>query len=188
MLLHQPIRQIAFVAPDVRAAALRHSRIYGSGPFFYLERVPWIDAWHRGHPVETNVEVALGQWGDIMVEFLGQTNSGPSVIHDLYPEGEAKGGLHHVGLIVDGLDAAVREFSRAGHPAVFSALLPPASKAVFVDTLAAYGHFTELYEGTPDVLASYDLVRNAASTFDGTDPIRSMAGLWTSAEAASERS
>jgi hypothetical protein len=59
--------------------------------------------------------------------------------------------------------------------------LPPLTKAVFTDTLAACGHFTELYEGTPDVLASYDLVRRAAFEFDGRDVLRSMDGLWSGA-------
>ncbi len=182
MLIKQPIRQIAMYANDVRAAAIRHSAMYGSGPFFVVDHVPWVNEWHRGIAVKADVAVALGQWGDIMLEFVGQNNSGPSVFHDLYPAGSGRQGLHHVGLIVTDLSAAVAEFEQAGHPAVFSALLPPSTKAVFVDTLAAFGHFTELYEGTPDVLASYDLVRGAALNFDGRDVLRSMDGLWTGGE------
>jgi hypothetical protein len=187
MLHSQPIRQIAMYACDVRAAAVRHSLLYGSGPFFVLDRVPWVNERHRGRAVKTDVALALGQWGDIMLEFVGQTNSGPSVFHDLYPEEGSREGLHHVGLIVKDLAATVAEFEQAGHPVVFSALLPPSSKAVFVDTLATHGHFTELYEGTPDVVASYDLVRRAAVEFDGRDVLRSMEGLWKVGEAAAAR-
>ena len=75
-MFHQPIQQVAMYALDVRAAALRHSQLYGSSPFSFLECVPWVDVWHRGKRVTADVSVALGKWGDIMLEFVGQTNDG----------------------------------------------------------------------------------------------------------------
>ncbi len=41
-----------------------------------------------------------------------------------------------------------------------------------VDLVALYGHMVELYEGRPELLATYAMVRDAAASFDGSDPIR----------------
>ena len=87
-----PIRQIAYFGTDVRAAALRHSQTYGSGPFFVAEHIPLRRAVHRGVERTLDHSSAYGQWGGVMVEFVQQNNPGPSAFHDMYPEGSGHSG------------------------------------------------------------------------------------------------
>jgi hypothetical protein len=170
MLLAQPIRQVAYATTDVRKAAARHSALYGSGPFL-VTKLPPLPSVHRGKEGILEMTVAFGQWGAMQVEFMQQDNTGPSVVRDLYPEGSRDTVLHHLCCIVDDLDTAIDGFARAGYAEV-SRLITSAGDAVFIDTLANEGHFIELYQSTPTVVAMYDTVANAALGFDGSNAVR----------------
>jgi hypothetical protein len=174
MLAGQPVRQLAYYVDDVRAAATQHVALYGSGPFFIMDYPP-LTVNHRGREVPFNHTAAIGQWGSMQVEVLQQNDDGPSVLHDLYPVGSGKTGLHHVALFVDDLEDAVAAFARAGH-AEAARISPPGMNvtAVFIDAIRTYGHFIELYEPKPILTNLYDMVAKAAIGYDGRDPVRTV--------------
>ncbi len=165
-----PVRQIAYFVPDVVAAARAHMETFGSGPFYVAEHIPLTLSLYRGQPAELDHSSAYGQWGDVMVEFVQQNNDGPSVFRDMYPDGAQ--GMHHVALIVEDMKAAMRRFEAAGHATGLYAEVAPGVGFAMMDCVESLGHFVELYEPTPPLLAVYDLVRSAAQDFDGRDPIR----------------
>lgn len=165
-----PIRQIAYFVPDVVAAAEAHNATFGSGPYYVAEHIPLTHSLHRGRPAELDHSSAYGQWGEVMVEFVQQNNEGPSVFRDMYPDGGQ--GMHHVALIVDDLKAAMGHFEAVGHEAALYAEVAPGVGFAMMDCVEALGHYVELYEPTPQLLAVYDLVRSAAQNFDGKDLIR----------------
>jgi hypothetical protein len=51
----------------------------------------------------------------------------------------------------------------------------PAAGFAMMDATHELGHFIELYEPRPPLLAVYHLVENASYTFDGTDVCRDFA-------------
>jgi len=174
VLAGKPVRQIAYYVEDIRAAATRHAEMFGSGPYFVMEFPP-LTVIHRGKSTTFDQTAAVGQWNSLQVEFLQQNDSGPSVLHDLYPPGCGKTGLHHVAIFVDELNAAVESLKAAGHEE--AARISPAGvdvTAVFVDTVSRYGRFIELYEPKPILTRLYDMVAAASRGFDGTRPIRSL--------------
>jgi len=79
MWLLQPICQVAYFVADAVAAARRHSRTFGSGPFFVFEHVPYKLNIHRGVEREFDHTTVIGQWGGVMVEFMQQHN--PHALH-----------------------------------------------------------------------------------------------------------
>lgn len=172
MVRLEPIRQIAYFVPDVRVAAARHHAMFGSGPYFLLEHIPLARCDYRGQPATLDHSSAYGQWGALMIEFCQQNSPGPSVFRDLYPDGGE--GLHHVALMVDDLGIAMREFEAAGHGTALYAELASGNAYAMMDCTQTYGHFVELYESSPGLLAFYETVRSAAEDFDGTALIRSL--------------
>ena len=170
LIVKTPVKQIAYFVPDIIAAARAHSRTFGSGPYFVAEHIPLSLCRYRGQPAELDHSSAYGQWGEVMVEFVQQNNPDPSVFRDLYPKGDQ--GMHHVALIVDDLPAEIARFEAAGHATAFYAEVAPGVGFAMMDCVAELGHFVELYEPTPELLGVYDLVRSAAKTFEGGDPIR----------------
>ena len=175
MLLGQPVRQIAYCVENVREAAERHSRLFGSGPFFVVEDI-CTDVIHRGKPAKFRADSAFGQWGTMQVELFAQRDDAPSIITDLFPDPENRVGLHHLALIVDSLELAKQEMARAGFPVAMESTLPELDlTSVFVDTVSTYGHFIELYEPVPALTGFYEMVADAAKDFDGDRPLREIA-------------
>jgi catechol 2,3-dioxygenase-like lactoylglutathione lyase family enzyme len=173
-LMGQPVRQIAYFVPDVRAAALAHAKAFGSGPYFVADNIPLATTLHRGREAVFDHSSAYGQWGEMMVEFMQQNNPGPSVLHDMYPEGSGRQGLHHLAILVDNLDRAEKALNDAGFPTALRASMTDGFTFLMIDTVAVLGHMIELYEKAPRMIGFYDFVRDAAKDFDGKDIIRNI--------------
>lgn len=168
MLLRQPIRQIAYVVPDVREAAARHSALYGSGPFI-VGRLPEIPTIHRGDEGILEMTAGFGQWGSMQVEFLQQHGSAPSILRENLNH-ESKMSLHHFACIVDDIDDAVEELKKSGKQEVSRIFTSP-NPIVFIDTVQEHGCFLELLSGSA-VTTMYDFVAELAADFDGRNPVR----------------
>lgn len=169
-----PIRQVAYFVADVRAAALAHSRMFGSGPFFVLEHIALARSEHRGIARPLDHSSAYGQWGEVMVEFVVQHNPDPSALHDMYPCGSGRFGLHHVALFVPDLPRAIADFARDGLELAQYAETATGTAYAFIDAVARHGHMIELYEPSPSLTGFYAMVADAARGWDGGEPVRSL--------------
>jgi hypothetical protein len=170
-LSRYPIRQIAYAVPDPLEAALAHSAIYGSGPFFHARHVPVHDFVYRGTPGTFDHSTVFGQWGDIMVEFFIQHNDEPSHGHDMFPFGSRQTGMHHIALIVPDLSRAIEEFEGVNCElaSTFHVGGESGFDVAMIDTRRINGHMVELYGDIAPIQAAYALARDAAaSTQDRT--------------------
>ena len=167
-----PVRQIAYFVPDIELAAMNHHQQFGSGPFFVAKNIPLRKALHRGTDRPLDHSSAYGQWGSMMIEFVKQNNAGPSVFHDLYPEGSDKSGLHHMAIIVEDLNDSIAQYNQFGFETAFYAETETGVAFAMIDMIKPHGHMLELYAGTNELISFYDMVTDAAKDFDGTDPIR----------------
>lgn len=172
MLFGQPVRQIAYCVRDVRQAALRHSALFGSGPFFAIDYHA-LPVLYRGKEAVFEHSAAIGQWGSIQVELMQDNGSAPSILSDLYDKESAAERVHHLAIIVDDLESAVASFKKSGHSEAMRVSIPHARlNVVFMDTVSTFGHFIELYEPVPAISNIYESVAQAAIGFDGSDPLR----------------
>jgi len=171
-LVKRPIRQVAYYTDDLVAAARRHSATFGSGPFFTGEAP--CRGLYRGEPVEFTGRMCLGQWGEVMVEFIGDTGV-PTVLNELPLEGRRER-PHHVALIVDDLDAEIARLEAVGYPAAMIASINanPDFRYAFMDSVKELGYFIEVYPGMPSLLQTYEKVRQASIGWDGRDPLREL--------------
>jgi hypothetical protein len=174
MLLGQKPRQIAYYVPDIRVFAERHSKMFGSGPFFAVDNIKLSYCNHRGKPIKWDHSAAFGQWGDLMVEIMQQNKPGPSVLTDVFPPGSGRNGVHHVAYFVDDPAATVAALEKNGYPLAMHCGLDNGMEVFMVDTVALYGHMTELYAPTPVIIGFYDFVREQSVGFDGKDPVRTI--------------
>ena len=169
-----PIRQIAYFGPDARAAALRHSQEFGSGPYFVAEHIPLRRAVHRGVERTLDHTSAYGQWGEVMVEFVQQNNPGPSAFHDMYPEGSGRSGVHHVALFVDDIHASIAAHNARGRETALYAEMNDGFPFAMIDARSEYGHMIELYQPLAQLTGFYGMVATAAKGWDGRDPVRTI--------------
>ncbi len=175
MKIDLPIRQIAYFVPDARAAAARHSQMFGSGPYFVAEHIPLKRSFYRGREMPFDHTSAYGQWGGVMLEFVQQHNPDPSAMHDLYPYGSGRGGIHHVALWVDDLQASIKAHEDAGHALALYAEMNDGFAFAMMDASHETGHMFELYKPLPALTGFYEFVAKAAAKWDGQDPVRTIA-------------
>ena len=164
-MIAQPIRQIAYFCQDVRAAARAHHALFGSGPYFVADHIALAKSVYRGTEQPFVHSSAYGQWGDVMVEFMAQTNPDASACHDMYPAGSGRYGLHHVAVWVDDVDGEIARLAALGFPLAQRAEMRDGFVFAFVDTRCTLGHMLELYAPTPILTGFYDMVAKAAQSW-----------------------
>ncbi len=169
-----PVRQLAYKVNDLEAAAASHHRLFGSGPFFVLRHIALSSSQHRGIARPFDHSSAYGQWGSVMVQLVVQHNPDDSGLHDMFPFGSGREGLHHAALFVDDLEAAIAHFADQGAPLAQLMMTVTGTTFAYVDTRDSLGHKLELYEPTAQLTGFYDFVAAAAQGWDGTDPIREL--------------
>jgi hypothetical protein len=169
-----PVRQLAYKVNDLETAAAAHHRAFGSGPFFVLRHVALASSLHRGEARPFDHSSAYGQWGSVMVELVVQHNADDSALHEMFPFGSGREGLHHAALFVDHLDAEIARFAAEGAPLAQLSVTAGGTAFAFVDTRASLGHMLELYEPTEQLTGFYDFVAAAAQGWDGRDLVREL--------------
>lgn len=115
-LVDGQVFQIAFVVHDLDAALGRYTRVLGGAPWriFTFSAAIHHEAVYRGGPTDFSVQLALN--GTSPQYELIEPERGPGIHRDWLDEhGE---GFHHVGVIVDSVDATVAHMAAAGYDAI----------------------------------------------------------------------
>ena len=127
--------QIAFAVHDLEATARRFDALLRAGPWrgYVFDEPDWALrlALTDGHPQYELVQPLRGE-----------------SIHQRWLD-DGRTGMHHLGYVVDSIDAGAAEFESAGHPVVMEARGFGAAgdgRAVYVDTVATLGFYVELVE------------------------------------------
>lgn len=165
-----PVMQLGFVVPDLEAAIQHWLRRIGLGPFFVLSNVQFADVYYRGQRANVEMSVALAQWGEVQVELIQQLNASPSIYQD-FP-GRAHGGLQHVGVMTDSLDAHLARLAPQGLQPVQWGATANGIRFAYLETDEIPGSMVELIESGPAINEFFALVRRAAQGWDGSDPVR----------------
>jgi glyoxalase/bleomycin resistance protein/dioxygenase superfamily protein len=160
------IRQIAYVVDDLDEAIGRWVTLVGAGPFFRIDGARAADVRYRGAPIELDVSLALGNSGGIQIELIAPSGEGPSIYREL-PRG-----VHHLAVFATDFDADSARLAGLGHRVALELTLPGVCRVRYHDTLAAFGHFVELWERTDTMQALVTMIEEAARDWDGRDPIR----------------
>ncbi len=164
------IDQICYVVDDVEAAVGLWVGRWGAGPFFQMQGVSFPDWTWRGEAQDLSLDLAIGQLGAMQIEFIRPHSDQPSVYAHAMTGGAV---LHHYGVLVDDIDAAM---ATLGHPPVMvTAKSGMGTPFVYADCREDFGLVVELVTKGPDVVAIFDTVRDAASGWDGRNPLRPLA-------------
>ncbi|WJL96623.1 VOC family protein [Microbacterium sp. ET2] len=165
------VHHLGYVVDDLEAAVARFAAATGAGPFFFSEHVRLDEVTTgTGEPAVYDHSSAIGQLGDIAVEFM--------VVHDVLPSsvkepltGFASPALHHVAWAVEDWDAVVAQLDAAGAPSYMQARFG-AMRTSYHDASALVGHHIEIHLQNPDLVAFFGMVRDASVGWDGTQVLR----------------
>lgn len=165
-----PIMQLAFCPRDYDAA-LGHWLRMGAGPFFERNHVAMETVHYRGEPVDIDISLAIGYFGDLQIEIVRQHGVGRSIYSDWLAQGLS--GLHHVGVLVDDIAVARDRALSAGCIIVQEAILAAnAGAVIYVDTGGGPGTMMEFLRIGSASQERFAMMREAHRTWDGSDPLR----------------
>jgi catechol 2,3-dioxygenase-like lactoylglutathione lyase family enzyme len=113
MLNVRTISQVALVVQDLDEAVRRYWTRCGIGPWRIYTYQPALvkDMTYRGRRRDYRMRLALAQAGDVMLELIQPLSEENVYTEHLRTKGP---GLHHIGIVVPSVDAAVAEAGRGG--------------------------------------------------------------------------
>jgi hypothetical protein len=167
-VLPGPIRQIGYVVTDLDQAIASWANL-GVGPWFVIRDLP-MRALYRGEPCETTLSLALANSGEMQVELIHQTDDTPSIFTEFL---ESNGpGLHQLAYWTADFEATMRDVEHAGWPVVWCGGEGFGVRFAYVEPPGGPAAVIEISELTDATLASSTHIRDAAASWDGSDPIR----------------
>jgi catechol 2,3-dioxygenase-like lactoylglutathione lyase family enzyme len=111
--LNNGVAQVALIVPDLDKAVEMYWKVFGIGPWhIYTYGKPLVKTMtYHGAPADYKMRVALGYLGPTRIELI-QPLEGDSVYADFVKEHGY--GVHHFGVLVDDMHAALAEAEAAG--------------------------------------------------------------------------
>lgn len=160
--------QVAHVVPDLDAACAEYHQLFGLGPF--LAHRASVPGSYRGQPMAEplTVNFALAQVGDLQLELIQQTTSGPAVGTDVF----GIAGFNHVAVFSADYAADTADLASAGCPMVMEQRLRPSHPVALMDARASLGYLIEVYSEHPDLRRLYAEVRERTEQWDGRELIQ----------------
>ncbi len=141
-----PIKQVAYVVPDLDKAIESWHKQFGIGPFVVARNAsPLANAKYRGQPSGKIVlDLAFAYIGDVQLELIEQVNDTPS----MYKEAVARGyhSLHHYGVCVEDFPGVYRDAMANGFTAVVDAGFDGIARMSYVESEEIPGLILEIIE------------------------------------------
>jgi hypothetical protein len=172
MITNLPVAQIAYVVPDIRKACVQHAELFGTGPFYIANNIPFSWSKYRGKDASFNHSSAFSQWGDVMIEFMQREDDRPSVLTDVLDRTGGKASMHHKAILVADPPAVATQFEQSGFRIAFHGALTAGIEVFMIDTLDLYGHMIELYAPSETVRGFFAMIRENSAKFDGRELLR----------------
>lgn len=112
--LEKGVAQVALVVKSLEAAVEEYWTRFGIGPWhFYTYERPLVRTMTRnGSPADYAMRVALSNLGPTRIELIEQKRG--DTVYDEFTRAHGFG-VHHLGVLVDDMAAAIREAEEAGY-------------------------------------------------------------------------
>lgn len=177
------IAQLGFVVPDLQKALEHWIGFLKVGPFFVAEEIKPESFVHRGQPSDASFAAALGNSGPMQIELIQPLGNSPSQWRDFQTAGRQ--GLQHVAYWTENFDADFAAAEAAGYTVAHGGVLS-GGRFVYFDADSADGYAIELSEQSAAKKAVFGGIRDAATNWDGRDPIRPWAEALALAETVAD--
>jgi hypothetical protein len=144
--LFGPVRQTAYIVPDIEAAIEDWGRQLHVGPFALCREIqPLAGSCYRGQPSgEVTMNVAFAYLGDLQLELIEQVNDTPSMYREAI---DRRGyGHHHYGFCVEDFDSSYGLAVVDGFDAVVDAGAKGFARMSYIESKSIPGLVCEVIE------------------------------------------
>jgi len=161
--------QLGHVVDDLIEAAMTWVETFGVGPFHVLPVGEQQLTYGNGDLRAIRLQVAVAQAGPVQIELIRQHCDTPSIYRDWSRCGTST--LHQVATVTTAYDAKKAQFQTMGYEVVAESLRGR-FRVAYIDTVTAFGFYTEVVEETPGFLAQLQSISRTCAQWDGRDPVR----------------
>jgi hypothetical protein len=161
--------QLAFFPTDFDATMKYWIETVGVGPFFVLNDVRLDDMKYKGQPTDAVFTMAIGYWGDIQIELIKTNSDAPSLYAGEYA---VRDRLHHVCVFVESIAEARAACAEVGAEIIVEGNVGPDGAVIYVDAGQGPGHVIEYLQPMAGSEGLFQMMKDAARDWDGSDPIR----------------
>lgn len=166
-----PPLQFAFVVDDLDAALHFWVHSMGVGPFFHIGHARYRELRYRGQVTTPDYAVALAYWGETQIELITQHCSTPSIYREFLDEGRS-GQLHHICVSTTDMNRFQREAERRNLEQLAHLSMEPSGRVAYFRSRFQRWPLTEVGEFPARIFDLFAMVREAASSWDGSNPVR----------------
>lgn len=166
------VTQNGYVVRDIQAAMRHWIDVLGVGPWFYVERAPIQGFRYKGQPSSVDVSIALANSGSLQIELIQQRNNAPSMYRDFLDAGHE--GLQHLAYWTSQFEADLARILKAGYEIGQEGRVGSPGRFAYLQTEAHPGTVVELSDISGPKGRMFARIAQAARTWDGTDPIRTV--------------
>jgi methylmalonyl-CoA/ethylmalonyl-CoA epimerase len=163
------IIQLAYLPSDFDATLKYWTETMGVGPFFLMENVQLGDMKYRGAPTAAVFSIAIAYWGDIQIELIRAENDAPSIYNGEYA---VKDRLHHVCIFVESITEARAACAAIGAEVLVEGKVGDSGEVIYVDAGGGPGNVIELLQPMAGSQGLFQMIKDAAVDWDGSDPLR----------------
>lgn len=164
------VRQIGYVVRDLDSALAAWVEL-GVGPWFVIRGMPQ-RVLYRGEPCQITLSLALANSGDIQIEVIQQTDDAPSIFMEFLSSGRE--GFHQLAYWTEDFAATMQAVEAAGWPVTWSGGEDVGTRFAYVEPPISPAAVIEIMELTEATIGMAAFVRDAAASWDGSDPIRNL--------------
>jgi methylmalonyl-CoA/ethylmalonyl-CoA epimerase len=166
-----PIVQIAYLPSDFDASIKYWTETVGVGPFYVMENIQLGGMKYRGVPTDAVFSIAIAYWNDIQIELIRPENDAPSIYNGEYA---VKDRPHHICIFVESIEAARRASAEIGAEILVEGTVGDSGAVLYVDAGGGPGNVIELLQPIKGSEGLFDMIRDAAKNWDGSDPVRKL--------------
>ncbi|MGC6331536.1 VOC family protein [Rhizorhabdus sp. FW153] len=163
--------QMAYLPEDFDAALKYWTETVGVGPFFLMENVRLGEMKYRGQPTDSVFSIAIGYWGDIQIELIRPENDAPSIYNGDYAVTDR---MHHICIFVKSIEEARAACAEVGAEILVEGKVGEDGEVIYVDAGGGPGTVIELLQPMGGSEGLFDMMRDAARNWDGSEPLRKL--------------
>jgi hypothetical protein len=164
------VRQIGFMSRDIDRSMQYFADAWGVGPWYILRHLPAAMLYH-GEAIDLDISIAMANCGDLQFEIVMQHND---EVRSLYTDSLAHTPqlhIQHFAVWKDDVRATEAEAHARGWQSIFETNSGP-GKSIFIAHPDEPAVCLELSDCDPFKDAVRDAIKQIASTWDGSDPVR----------------
>jgi hypothetical protein len=171
---HGGIIQMAYVVTDIHAAMRHWIDDLRVGPWFLLPHFTGTNPIYRGAPSRADVSIAMAFAGHMQIELIQPNDDHPSVYRELLDRSGP--GFHHFGIASTDIDGDIAALAVKGYTLAFRCGVPTGGEVAYMDGGMGQPGLIEYIEASEGMDATFTGFFRAAQRWEGSDPVRPMAG------------